>query len=155
MKYEEVFLGLGSNVGDRKAHVCAAVKALRAHDQINVVHESTVIETEPLGEIEQSAFLNQVLQIETELEPAQLLQYCLAIEEAQGRVREEKWGPRTLDIDILFYGSSVVEGNALRVPHPELHLREFVVGPLAEIAPDFVHPINMKNMQELLKTLLS
>ena len=155
MKYVDVFVGLGSNLGNRESFLASAVLMLQNHEQIYIVKESTVIETAPVGDIEQGAFLNQVLQVETELEPAVLLNSCLAIEESQGRVRGEKWGPRTLDIDILFYGNHVLDAPSLHVPHPELHLRQFVLGPLAEIAPEFEHPVCKKNMQELLETLLS
>ena len=127
MLNENIFLGLGSNLGDRASYLQHAIDALSSHTQITLNGQSSVIETEPRGDIEQNQFLNQVVQIESALDPQELLSYCLDIERVNGRERLQKWGPRTLDIDILFFGDEVICGLELTVPHPEVHKRIFML----------------------------
>ena len=127
-------LGLGSNVGDRERHLADATTELEAHGR--VVASSSQYETAPIGGPEQEPFLNSVVLIETELAPRDLLEACLAIEREHGRVRRERWGPRTLDIDVLLYGDAVVDEPGLEIPHPGLAERRFVLEPLLEVAPD-------------------
>ena len=153
MKQQNVFLGLGSNLCDRTKYLSAAVESIRNDPNILVVQQSSVIETEPVGAIEQGKFLNQVIEIHTEHEPRELLSVCLAIEASQGRVRGEKWGPRILDIDILFYGCHSINEEDLIIPHPESHKRLFVLIPMEEIAPNFEHPIEKQRISTMLHAL--
>ena len=136
----KVFLGLGSNLGDRDAHLNDAIESLRSTDSIKVTAQSSLLETEPVGNEKQGKFLNAVIEIETTLSPKQLMQTCLDIERQQGRVRGEKWGPRTIDIDILLFSDQLIQDEGLHVPHPEMQNRSFVLIPLVEIAPMTVHP---------------
>ena len=135
-----VFLGLGSNLGDRDTHLNDAIAALCSNDSINITAQSSVLETEPVGNEDQGKFLNAVVEIETTLSPQALLQVCLDIEMQQGRVRDEKWGSRIIDIDILFFSDQLIQEEGLHVPHPEVHNRSFALIPLVEIAPMMVHP---------------
>ena len=153
MKQQNVFLGLGSNLGDRAKYIATAVDSIRKDPNILVVQQSSVIETEPVGTIEQGKFLNQVIEIQTEYEPLDLLSACLAIESSLGRVRDEKWGPRILDIDILFYGCHSINEEDLIIPHPEAHKRLFVLIPMEEIAPNFEHPIQKQRISAMLHVL--
>ena len=153
MKYKNIFLGLGSNLGDREVHLQRAIALLEEDECVQIKRKSTVIETEPIGHTEQGAFLNQVIQIETSYDPYSLLQKCLKIEQSSGRIREEKWGPRTLDIDILFFGETVLQSDGLKIPHPEASNRAFVLLPLAEIAPTFQHPVSGQQIEAMLHLL--
>ena len=145
------FLLLGSNLGDRLAFLSFAITSLReSAGEIKTL--SSVYETAAWGNTEQQAFLNQVLELQTSLLPEQLLAQIHHIEKAAGRVRTEHWGPRELDIDILFFGKQLVNLPDLAVPHPQLHLRRFTLLPLAEIAPDLVHPTLHKTVFDLLQS---
>src|SRR6476620_2666671 len=141
------FLLIGSNLGDRLAFLNLAITALQrtAGRLLNI---SSVYETAAWGNTEQSHFLNQVLELETSLQPEQLLALIHQIEKEAGRVRSEHGGPRELDIDILFFGNHLVNLPELAVPHPQLHLRRFTLLPLAEIAPDLMHPTLHKTIFE-------
>lgn len=150
MKYTNVFLGLGSNLGIRNDYLRVATEMLQADEKVNVIQASTIIETEPVGVIAKGLFLNQVVEIETEYEPVELLNRCLEIENSQGRIRERKWDSRTLDIDILFFGKLVLHTESLQIPHPEIQQRAFVLQPMVEIAPDFKHPENDLTMRHQL-----
>jgi len=135
-----VFLGLGSNVGNREEALERALAGLEAR-AFHVTATSSLYLTEPVGGPPQGWFLNAVVRGETDLAPEALLDECLALEAALGRVRVVPGGPRTLDVDILLYGAEVRDTGKLRLPHPRLHERRFVLVPLAEIAPDVRHPI--------------
>jgi 2-amino-4-hydroxy-6-hydroxymethyldihydropteridine diphosphokinase len=133
-------IALGSNLGDRAAHLAAARRRLRQAGVV-IVAASEVEETEPVGVTEQPRFLNQVLAVETWLTPEALLDLCQAIEAAEGRAPEHpRWGPRELDLDILLYGDLVVETARLGIPHPELARRDFWLRELLQVAPDAVDP---------------
>ena len=144
-----VYLSLGSNIGDREAHLRAAIEALPACG-VNVRRVSPIYETEPVEFTAQSWFLNLVVEAETELFPLQLLACTARIERKLGRVRTVPKGPRTLDIDILFYGSAVVRSAKLEIPHPRMAERRFVLAPLADLAPELRHPVLQKMVRELL-----
>ena len=133
----DVFLGLGSNLGDRASNLAAARSAL-SRGVIGIVAESSVYQTEPWGPVPQGRYLNQVLRATSELAPRDLLAKLLEIERALGRdrTREERYGPRTIDLDILLYGEREVREPDLQIPHPRMVERAFVLVPLAEIAPD-------------------
>lgn len=146
----QVFLLLGSNLGDRPQVLAAAREAIGA--QVGrIVNQSAVYETAPWGITDQPAFLNQVVKISTSLLPEDLLRVILNIEHDLGRVRYERWGARVIDIDILYFGQTVMDSARLTLPHPRIQDRRFVLAPLAEIAPDFLHPLLQKTSSKLLE----
>lgn len=130
------YLSLGSNMGDRMDLLQKAVRLLHEHEAVGVEAVSSIYETDPVGLIDQPAFLNIVVEITTSLTPEGLLQICREIEESLDRVRVIRWGPRTIDLDILLYNHDNIETETLTVPHPRMQERAFVLVPLAEIAPD-------------------
>jgi 2-amino-4-hydroxy-6-hydroxymethyldihydropteridine diphosphokinase len=130
------YLGLGSNLGDRLAHLTSAVEALAAQADVRVVRSSRVYETDPVGGPTQPEFLNAVIEIETDLAPRELLEVCQGVETDLGRVRDERWGPRTIDVDVLTFGDRTIDEPGLVVPHPRMHERAFVLVPLAELDAD-------------------
>jgi 2-amino-4-hydroxy-6-hydroxymethyldihydropteridine diphosphokinase len=136
------YIGLGSNLGDREATIRAAVEALGAEPGITVSAVSALIDTEPVGVRDQPRFLNGVAALDSELSARDLLAVLLSVEQRFGRRREASvpQGPRTLDLDLLLYGDAEIDEPGLRVPHPRLHERAFVLGPLAELAPDLEVP---------------
>ncbi|MFL5911753.1 MAG: 2-amino-4-hydroxy-6-hydroxymethyldihydropteridine diphosphokinase [Gaiellaceae bacterium] len=136
------YIGLGSNLGDREATIRAALDALAAEPGITVAAVSSLIDTEPVGVVDQPRFLNGVAALDTDLPAGALLDVLLAVEQRFGRRREASLpqGPRTLDLDLLLYGDAEIEEPGLRVPHPRLHERAFVLGPLAELAPSLEVP---------------
>ena len=146
------FLALGSNIGDREANLRDAVDRL-ASDEIHVLRRSSLYETAPQEMLDQPSFLNAVVEVETSLLPMQLLARIREIEREMGRQRIAPKGPRNIDIDILFYGRAVITTQELEVPHPRLAQRRFVLEPLAEIAPDFRHPVTGKTASEILAAL--
>lgn len=129
-----VAIGLGSNLGDREGHLSYALDALSSIGEILGV--SSIYRTAPVGDVPQDDFLNAVVLFESELSPTEILERCLEVETARGRVRSVRWGPRTLDLDLLLYNSLNVAEPGLRVPHPELVNRRFVLEPLLEVWPD-------------------
>lgn len=129
------FLGLGSNIDDRLDYLQGAVEALHAHSKIRVDAVSSVYETEPVGGPEQGPYLNVVARVATLLSPRRLLDAGAQVEQALGRERTERWGPRTIDIDILLYGDKVIRRRRLEIPHPRLVQRPFALVPLLEVAP--------------------
>jgi 2-amino-4-hydroxy-6-hydroxymethyldihydropteridine diphosphokinase len=144
-----VFLGLGSNVGDKKANLQEALRHLVEAGQ-RVIQSSSLYQTEPVDFIRQDWFLNLVIRLETGLSPLALLALCQEIETALGRDRALPKGPRTIDLDILFYGDSIISEPGLQIPHPRLHLRRFVLVPLSEMTPDWVHPGLGQSVADLL-----
>jgi 2-amino-4-hydroxy-6-hydroxymethyldihydropteridine diphosphokinase len=151
----KAFVGLGSNLGERELQIRRAVDELAKLPRTVLVHVSSLYDTDPVGVVEQPPYLNAVAWLETELAPRELLWNLLLVEQRLGRVRSQKWGPRVIDLDILFYGALVVAEDDLVVPHPEAHRREFVLAPLAELDPDFVHPILDQTVSKLLRRLKS
>lgn len=146
-----VYLSLGSNLGDRAANLEAAITHLEALGR--VVACSSFYETEPVDVTGQGWFLNRAVAVETELMPKQFLSRALAIEQKMGRRRTQVRGPRTIDIDLLLFGGSVIETPTLVIPHPAMHQRRFVLEPLAEIAPEVRHPVSKKTIREMLSAL--
>ena len=144
-----VYLALGSNIGDRESNLRAAIESMTSAG-ISVLRESPVYETEPVGYAAQRWFLNMVVEAETVLFPVQLLTRINKVERALGRVRTIPNGPRTIDIDILLYGNSVIRTPRLEIPHPRMHERRFVLAPLAQLAPDLRHPVSRKTVRQML-----
>ena len=134
------YVGLGANVGPREVTLLRAVDLLAEADDVEVLAVSQLRDTEPVGVLDQPSFLNGAVRIETTLEPRALLELLLGIERSLGRVRAERWGPRSVDLDLLVYGDETVDEPGLRVPHPRLRERRFALEPLAELDPDLVVP---------------
>ena len=141
------YVGLGANLGDREETIRAAVAELP-----DVVAVSTLRETDPVGVTDQPQFLNGVAALDTELAPRELLDHLLAVERRLGRERKERWGPRTIDLDLLLYGNEVIDEDGLKIPHPRLHERRFVLEPLADLAPQLVVP-GLGGVEDLLAEL--
>lgn len=150
----EVFLLLGSNMGNSVEFIEKAVEGLQ--EQVGkLIKSSALYQTAAWGKTDQPDFINQVLKLETELSPLEVLTTILGIERKLGRERTEKWGSRTIDIDILFYDQEVMACPELTIPHPFLQQRAFTLIPLAELEPEFVHPVYQKTVSELLDELES
>jgi 2-amino-4-hydroxy-6-hydroxymethyldihydropteridine diphosphokinase len=151
-----VFIGFGSNAGDRFDYCDRAVTLLGLLPFSRVIAVSSLYETEPVRDSTDPGsgwFLNGIIQIETDLEPRRLLAICREVEQALGRDLAHRGGPRTLDLDLLFYGARVIEEPQLTVPHPRLHHRRFVLVPMVELAPDWIHPRLHRSMRDLLNAL--
>lgn len=132
----QAFLSLGSNIGDKQANLQEAIHLLKQHEKINIQKVSSIYETDPVGYEEQADFYNIVIEIDTTLTPEALLSFCLQTEKELGRVHLFKWGPRLIDIDILLYQGVIRSGATLKIPHPYMKERAFVMAPLLEIAPN-------------------
>ena len=142
------FISIGSNIGDRLHCLVEAVRALHSHGKVKVLSVSSIYETEPVGYVDQADFLNLVIGVETELDAQRLLAVCQKIEHELGRVRDIRWGPRTVDLDILLYNNDNIEAENLIVPHPRMRERAFVLIPLLEIAPRSASPATGKPFSE-------
>jgi 2-amino-4-hydroxy-6-hydroxymethyldihydropteridine diphosphokinase len=146
-------VALGSNLGDRKAHLSIALAYMGVLPSTKVSASSSIHETAPVGPQDQGPFLNMAALLTTSLPPRQLLEALLAIEKACGRERTERWGPRTLDLDILLYGDSIIDEPGLYIPHPHMTSRHFVLAPLAEIMPYGVIPTTGQTVTQALRAL--
>ena len=147
----DVYLGLGSNIGDKRAHIKRAIE--RIAELVTVRRVSSFYETAPVGFLDQDWFLNGAIEVETERTARELAPLLLGLELEMGRRREVPGGPRTIDIDILFHGSEVIDEAGLQIPHPRLHERLFVLEPLTELCPDLAHPILGIGVAELARKL--
>lgn len=149
----KAFVGLGSNLGEREDQIRRALEALSQLADTDLVRASSLYDTEPVGEVDQPNFLNAVAQLDTNLTARQLLWNLLLIEKRLGRVRAQKWGPRSIDLDLLLYGDQVIDEDELQVPHPEIIRRSFVLVPLVELEPMLVHPGTGETMMAHLSRL--
>ncbi len=149
----KAFIGLGSNLGDREASLRQALEQLAQAPDTVVVRASSLYDTEPVGVEDQPHFLNAVAQLETQLTPRQLLWNLMLIERRLGRVRTQRWGPRTIDLDLLVYEDAIIEDDDFQLPHPELAKRSFVLVPLVELEPMLTHPVTGETMLALLQRL--
>ncbi len=147
------FIGAGANLGEPVRQIRQAKDALQKSPGVRLGAVSSLYRTQPVGPIAQPPFINAVFSLECGMGPQELLALLLDVEQKMGRVRGERWGPRVIDLDLLFYGESIISGQGLEVPHPRLHERRFVLTPLVEIAPDIIHPILKKSAFDLLAAL--
>lgn len=153
--WHDVFVAFGSNLGDKEKFIDEAIEALSNLPQINIVAISDKIVTEPYGNVEQDVFLNGVMKIETLLPADELLQILQKVEEHAGRERKIHWGPRTLDLDIIFYDDDIISEDDLIVPHPDMKNRDFVLKPLMQIAPYKLHPVYRKTISDIYAELMA
>ncbi len=147
-----VYVGIGSNLGNREENCLKAIR-LMEEQGIKVVKRSSLYETEPWGVKDQPMFINMVIEAETELGPEELLTVLKSIESAMGRTETKRWGPRVIDLDILFYNNLILDTPELRIPHPYIQERPFVLTPLGEIAPELEHPVLKKKIKELINII--
>ncbi len=147
----EAYIALGSNIGDREGNINKAVEILK--QKLKIIKTSSLYETKPMYIEKQGWFLNGAAKVETELMPKELLDFLKIIEKELGRKEVERNGPRIIDLDILFYGSQIVNENDLHIPHPKIQERAFVLVPMAEIEPNLIHPIYNKTISKLLTEL--
>ena len=144
------YIAIGSNLGDSYKNCIEAIERISKNDNIKIISESSFYQTSPIGHIKQEWFINSTIKINTSLAPENLLSQLLNIESEMGRVRKEKWGPRLIDLDLLFYDKLILNRESIILPHPEIQKRRFVLIPLAEIACDLIHPTLKKTISTLL-----
>ncbi len=149
----KAFIGVGSNIGEKIENCMKAISLLDSIEGCSVIKRSSFYKTEPVGYKDQDWFINCVVMIETELSPYELLEKLKEIELSMGREKGVRWGPRIIDLDILLYEDTVIDSDELTIPHLLMHKRRFVIVPLNEIAPDFIHPVLKKSIKELLKRI--
>lgn len=148
------YIAIGSNLGDRKANYLEALQRIGKLPETRVVKQSSLYESEPLSD-DKNWYINGVIEVETEYGAAELLKKLLAIEEAMGRkrIKGKRWGSRIIDLDIAFFDSEIIDKRNLKVPHPEVQNRKFVLAPISELNPTLIHPQLSKSISELLATL--
>ena len=151
MPHTIAYIGIGSNLGTPGKNCIEAIEKISNTKDIKIISRSSFYQTEPIGEVQQDWFVNSAIKIKTNLSPTHLLSDLLNIESAMGRTREEKWGPRLIDLDLLFYGNLILRKKGLTLPHPEIQKRKFVLIPMSEIAESFVHPTLKKTIKTLLQ----
>ena len=145
------FISIGSNLGTPKENCIEAIDIISSNSDIKTISKSSFYQTAPVGNTEQDWFINSVIKISTQLSPDILLSVLLKIESQMGRIRKEKWGPRIIDLDLLFYDNLIIKQKDLTLPHPEIQKRNFVLQPLNEIEGNFIHPSINKSINTLLK----
>lgn len=151
--WKKAHLSIGSNMGDKEQYINEAVEKIKAHSFIKNVRVSELLVTKPYGGVEQDDFLNGAIELETLLSPIELLHFLQKTELEAGRERKIHWGPRTLDLDILFYEGVISQTKELMIPHPDIQNREFVLKPLAELCPYYMHPLFHKSIKQMLEEL--
>lgn len=151
--WHQVYLSVGSNMGDKEKYITDAIEAIKKHPLIKDVESSTLLVTKPYGGVEQEDFVNGAIALKTQMSPKTLLSFLNELEALANRVREVHWGPRTLDLDIVFYDKLVYEDKDLIIPHVDMENRFFVLKPLSELAPNFRHPILQKTVSQLLTSV--
>lgn len=151
--WKKVYLGIGSNIGDRQAYIGQALKRLGGREKIRRVRCSKLLYTKPYGGVKQEDFLNGAVELETLLTPYELLDFLHELEKEADRERKIHWGPRTLDLDILFYEDYVSDDSRLTIPHPDMENRLFVLESLMELCPYYINPVNQKSVKQMLKEL--
>lgn len=151
----DAYIAVGSNLGDRQSTINQAIESIKARRDISLVQISPMIETDPVGEIEQGRYLNGMIHIQTRMEARELLEFMMGVEQSLGRDRsiEQRWGPRTIDLDLIVFGDQVIDEPGLQVPHPRLHERLFVLAPLCEIAADIMVPVHNQTPRQMLEAL--
>ncbi len=147
---QHVFIGLGSNLGDRLDYLNRSLKLLASIKRVRILKCSSVYETQPVGVADQPLFLNMVVELESELSPYEIFNNLKRIEKVLGRTVTGRWGPREIDLDLLYYGNKILDDGKLSIPHPEITNRKFVLVPLKEIAPEFCDPVELKSIENLL-----
>ena len=150
---KRAFIGIGSNLGDRRKNCAEAVERLKRIQGCEFIGCSRWYLTSPVGMEDQNWFVNGVACLDAEISARELLGRLLSIEAGMGRVRTEKWGPRVIDLDLLLYGMDIVDESDLKIPHPYMHLRRFVLAPLAEVDPAVIHPVLAKTASQMLQEL--
>ncbi len=143
------YIGIGSNLESPAENCLKAVERINAHPDLTLVARSSLYQSEPFGITNQDWFINSVVQLTTSFSPGELLRACLSIEQAMGRTRAKKWGPRIIDLDILFFDDLILKQEGLEIPHPGIAERSFVLAPMNEIAPEFIHPKLKQSIQTL------
>ena len=151
MPHTIAYIGIGSNLGILEKNCTEAIEKISSTKDIKIVSRSSFYHTEPIGGVQQDWFVNSVIKIKTALSPMNLLSALLNIESTMGRTRKEKWGPRLIDLDLLFYGNLILGKKGLTLPHPEIQKRKFVLIPMSEIAESLVHPTLKKTIKTLLQ----
>jgi 2-amino-4-hydroxy-6-hydroxymethyldihydropteridine diphosphokinase len=149
------YIGIGSNLESPAENCLKAMEHLQAHSELTLVVRSSLYQSEPFGITDQNWFVNSAIQLTTSLSPEELLRECLSIEQLMGRTRSKKWGPRIIDLDILFYDDLIIKQDGLEIPHPGIAERSFVLAPMCEIAPEFIHPKLKKSAQTLLMEIVN
>jgi len=147
------YIGIGSNLGDKLENCRRAMEAIGADARNRLIRRSRFYRTEPVGKKDQEWFINAVVAVETTMRPRELMEFLLSVEKGMGRIRQERWGPRIIDLDILFYGDRVLDEEGLQIPHPRLHERRFVLAPLKDMAPGLLHPVFRRTVAEILEEL--
>lgn len=150
----ELYLSLGSNLGDRLEFLKQGISLISEVSDLKIQNVSSIYETEPVGYLDQAEFLNLAICVLTSIDPHNLLRMLKEIETSVGRVHRERWHEREIDIDIIFYGDWILNSKEIIIPHPRMHLRKFVLEPLNEIAPNFLHPVKQKKVYQLLAECL-
>ena len=145
------YIGIGSNLGTSGENCVEAIEKISTNDHIKIISKSSFYKTAPIGDIEQDWFINSVIRVDTKLNPKELLLTLLNIESEMGRIRKEKWGPRLIDLDLLFYDKLILNQEGITLPHPEIQKRNFVLVPLNEISENLTHPILKKTVKTLLQ----